>query len=64
MGTPYEVRENLVARAYDYLVNKYHANVDQARSLDDKKMLQDLTFPTTDEILALAEIYKNFIEKK
>ena len=62
--TPFEVRQNLLDRAYDYLIQKYHAELAQADLLKDTDTIKNLKFPTTDEILALANIYKNFVDKK
>jgi hypothetical protein len=46
MGTPYEVRENLVGRAYDYLVQRYYANIEQAKILNDNILLKNVSFPS------------------
>ena len=64
MGTPYEMRENLLARATEYLTNRYHAQFQQYSELNDMLAISGLKYPTTEEITELANVYKTFIETK
>jgi len=64
MPTPYEIRAELLSRATDYLTTRYHALFTQFTELNDMLALKSLTFPTTEEILALANTYKSFIDNK
>lgn len=64
MPTPYEIREQLLSRATDYLTSKFHAEFQLADTLKDHKTLRDLNYPSIEQIMALAETYKNFIDRK
>ena len=64
MPTPYEMREQLLSKATDYLTSKFHAELQIADALKNSEALMLLKYPTTEEIIALAETYKSFVEKK
>jgi hypothetical protein len=64
MPTPYEIREQLLSKATDYLTCKFHAEFQLADTLKDQKALKSLSYPSIEDIMALAETYKNFIDKK
>jgi hypothetical protein len=64
MPTPYEIREQLLSRATDYLTSKFHAEFQLADTLKNPKALELLKYPTTEEIIALAEIYKSFVDNR
>ena len=64
MPTPYEIREHLLSKATDYLTSKFHAELQLADALKNPEALMILRYPTTEEIIALAETYKSFIDKK
>ena len=64
MPTPYEMREQLLSKATDYLTSKFHAELQIADAMKDVQGLKLLKYPTTEEIIALAETYKSFVSNK
>ena len=58
--TPYELRYELLQFAHECLQNEYHSKLDAAKSLKADMPV----YPTKENLFALAEEYKNFIEKK
>ncbi len=62
---PYELRFDLLTFARDTLESEYHAQMNAAlESTRLGKPLELPTFPARQQIFALAEEYRNFIEKK
>lgn len=64
MPTPYEIRESLLSRATDYLTSRFHSQLQLADMTQDKEAMKLLKYPTTDEIIALAKTYKDFVDSK
>lgn len=64
MPTPFEIRESLLSRATDYLTQKYYAEFDMLKTLNNSDALINLKYPTTENILALANTYKQFVDSK
>jgi hypothetical protein len=58
--SPYELRYELLAFARDTLTSEYYAKVEVANSLKGDIPI----YPTKENVFALAEEYKNFIERK
>ena len=62
--SPYELRYELLAFARDSLTSEYYAKVEEAQNFPNKLGNGVLKYPSKDDIFALAEEYKNFIERK
>lgn len=60
--TPYELRYELLQFAHTSLQNEYHSKLDVAKATNLKANMPD--YPTKEDVFALAEEYKNFIERK
>lgn len=58
--TPFEIRFDLLVLAKDHLIQKYYANMEEC----EKTNKPIPSFPTDEEIFALAELYKNFVDSK
>ena len=59
--SPYELRFTFLMSAKEYLESKFHAELE----LFERKITTTApSFPTEEEIFALAESYKQFVDKK
>ena len=62
--TPFELRFNLLNFARDSLTSEYFAKVEEAKSFPVNGRLLMPKYPTKEDVFALAEEYKHFIERK
>ena len=60
--TPFELRYELLQFAHGCLQNEYHSKLEVARMTNVKSNMP--VYPTKEDVFALADEYKNFIEKK
>lgn len=60
--TPYELRYELLQFAHSSLQNEYHSKLEVARMTNVKSNMP--VYPTKEDVFALAEEYKSFIERK
>lgn len=59
--TPYELRLDLLMLAKQSLTEEYHALIDAAKLTNPSALPK---YPSESEVFALAESYKEFIERK
>lgn len=62
MKNPYEMRYEYYRSAKEQLLEEYHAKITEMQIADRKDDFPK--YPTTDDIIALAERIKTFTEKK
>jgi hypothetical protein len=63
--SPYELRYELLAFARDSLTSEYYAKVEERKIQGSfGKSIDIQPYPTKEQVFALAEEYKNFIERK
>ena len=60
--TPFELRYELLQFAHGCLQNEYHSKLEAAKATNLKSNMP--VYPTKEDVFALAEEYKNFIERK
>jgi hypothetical protein len=63
--SPFELRYELLEFARDSLTSEYYAKVEE-RNIQGSfgKSIDIVPYPTKEQVFALAEEYKNFIERK
>lgn len=71
MSTPYDLRFNLIHFARDQLVSEYNAALERIVLTYPDNLVEtravhinNLKYPTKDDILKLAEEFKSFTDKK
>ena len=64
MGTPYEIRAELLSRAEGLLIGRYHADFEKCNALKDMETMKNLKYPTVEDIIALASTLKTFVDTK
>ena len=63
--SPYELRYELLAFARDSLTSEYYAKIEERKIQGSfGKSIAIIPYPTKEQVFALAEEYKNFIERK
>ena len=64
--TPYELRLELLMLAKQSLTEGYYAKIDAAKLTNgiSTPLIEMPNFPSESEVFALAESYKEFIERK
>lgn len=61
---PFEIRFDLLTLARDSLQTEYFSKIEEAKNFPSKLTNGLPKYPSKDDIFALAEEYKNFIERK
>jgi hypothetical protein len=63
--TPYELRFNLLNFAQSSLLDRYHASIEERKIQGSfGKPINIDPYPTKEDVFALAEEYRKFIETK
>jgi hypothetical protein len=63
--TPFELRFNLLNFAQNNLVAEYHCKLEERRIQGSFGKAVEITpYPTKEEVFALAEEYRAFVERK
>ena len=62
--SPFELRFNLINFARDSLTSEYFAKVEEAKSFPVNGRLLMPPYPTKEQVFALAEEYRTFVERK
>jgi hypothetical protein len=63
--SPFELRYELLEFARDSLTSEYYAKVEERKIQGSfGKSIDIVPYPTKEQVFALAEEYKNFIERK